>query len=46
VPTGLRTCLESLTSAPGAVQEYLWVGWPGGEITDGLAGRLRSTAAE
>lgn len=46
VATGLRTCLESLTSGPGAVQEYLWVGWPGGEITDGLAGVLRSTAAE
>jgi trehalose 6-phosphate synthase/phosphatase len=42
----LRTCLESLATAPGTLQDYLWVGWPGCEVTETLAERLRSTAAE
>ncbi|GJQ20213.1 MAG: bifunctional alpha,alpha-trehalose-phosphate synthase (UDP-forming)/trehalose-phosphatase [Bacteroidia bacterium] len=44
--TGLSAFLRSLETADSMVSDYLWVGWPGSTVSDGMKARVRREAAE
>ena len=42
--TGLSSFLKTVGTAPSAISEYLWIGWPGGTVAERKKEELKSIA--